>query len=70
MSIEGSQGALAVAYSEFSVKWEGSAAYWQDAKREEFDSLYVANLDGRVRAATAAMTDLATLVRQIRRECE
>ena len=69
MSIEGSQGALTTAYAEFCVKWEESGAYWQDAKRHEFDATYIANLDGRVRAASAAMADLAVLVRQIRREC-
>ena len=70
MSIEASQGALATAYSEFRVKWEESESYWQDAKRQEFESDHMADLDGRVRSATAAMADLAVLVRRIRRECE
>ena len=70
MSLESSQGALGTAYAEFCSKWEGSTAYWRDAKRQEFETQYMADLDGRVRAATAAMTDLAQLVRQIRRDCE
>ena len=70
MSLEGSEGALSTVYAEFMSSWEASAAYWQDAKRVEFEAEYVDELDALVRTGSSAMTELAALVRQVRRDCE
>ena len=70
MSIEGSEGTLATVFAEFMASWEASAAYWQDGKRQEFEATYVTEIEARVRAGSTAMTELAKLVRQVRRECE
>lgn len=70
MSLESGQSALTVAYAEFRRRWEAGGEHWRDSKREDFEAAYLSNLDGRVRAATVAMTDLAQLVRHIRRDCE
>lgn len=66
---EGNAAVLQGALKELLTFWESTAYAWKDAARENFENDVLRELAEAVRAASNAVSEIETLLRQIRREC-
>jgi hypothetical protein len=55
---------------ELARKWEQTKQSWRDAKAEEFERQYLADLISEVERAVPIMEELDRLISAVRRECE
>jgi hypothetical protein len=51
------------------MRWEETKSTWDDPMAHRFEAKHLQPLEGEVRAAVAAMGQMARLLEQIRREC-
>jgi len=70
MNTRTSAANLAQAMKNLSVDWQQTRAEWRDAKAIEFDDTYLEVLPQQVARATAAIEELETLLKKVRRDCE
>ena len=70
MNTSTSAANLAQAMKNLSVQWQQTRAEWRDAKAIEFDDTYLEVLPQQVARATAAIEELETLLKKVRRDCE
>jgi hypothetical protein len=61
---------LAAITKEFSYQWQQTKERWDDAKSQEFESKYIAELLANVDKAVAVIDELDKLVSKIRNDCE
>lgn len=66
---EGNDAVLMGALKEFQAYWERTRAVWKDAAREKFEQECIQDLVEAVRAASNAVAQIESMLRQIRREC-
>jgi hypothetical protein len=52
------------------MRWSTLRQSWSDGVADRFEDRFVAQLDRELRDAAAAMAQMDTRIRQIRRECE
>jgi hypothetical protein len=55
---------------ELSRKWTQTKQHWRDAKSEEFEREYIADLISDVERAIPILEELDQLISTVRRECE
>jgi hypothetical protein len=70
MNTSTSAANLAQAMKNLSVDWQQTRAEWRDAKAIEFDDTYLEVLPQQVARATAAIEELESLLKKVRRDCE
>ena len=70
MSMNATKMRLAALTKDLWGKWEQTREYWQDAKSQEFEQHYLADLVASVDKAVAVIEQLDKLVTKARRDCE
>lgn len=70
MNTRTSASNLAQAMKDLSVEWQQTRAEWRDAKAIEFDDTYLEILPQQIARATAAIEEIETLLKKVRRDCE
>lgn len=55
---------------ELSEQWHAVSTHWRDAKAQEFEKVYLEPIPGLVNKTGAAMNELETLLKKIRKDCE
>lgn len=70
MSTKGSASNLVQAAKELSNSWQRTQAHWRDAKSQEFEQNYLADLPAHVARATTVIAEIDLLLRKVRSECE
>ena len=70
MTIGANGKALARATKDLFLTWEATKRAWRDAKADEFESKYLAELQTAVDRAVPVFDDLDKLVDRVRSECE
>ncbi len=70
MGVHEDRGALARAMKDLMTRWSETRAQWDDANAKRFEEERLLNLERDLRMAVGAMDAMATLLQQIRRDCE
>jgi len=70
MNIGNDGRTISAATKELSRKWEETKASWRDAKSQEFELKYMAELTGSVDRAVEVLDQLDKVVSKIRSDCE
>ena len=68
MSASGSR--ISAVTKDLWVQWQQAREYWRDAKSEEFERKYLAELTASVDKAAAVFDQLDKLVMKVRSDCE
>lgn len=69
MSLSAAASQLSEAVDEFLAHWEQTADMWRDARRQEFQKLYVDPLKPATRSALDGVERLRELIAAARRDC-
>ena len=70
MSMSGSKNRLVALTKELSKRWEDTKNQWRDAKGQEFEQRYMAELFANVDATVTVMEKLNELLTKVRKDCE
>lgn len=70
MSTQGSSSLLAQASRTLLVEWEKTKVDWRDVKSQEFEHTYLEDIFSEIAGTTAAMEEIATLLKKVRSDCE
>jgi hypothetical protein len=70
MSIGASKSRLMAITRELLLNWEHTKDYWKDAKSQEFERKYIAELEAGVDKAITIIEQLDKLAAEIRSDCE
>ena len=61
---------LAGLTKELLKRWQQTRECWMDAKAREFEERYLLELESTVRSATNAISNLESILRKVRSDCE
>ena len=70
MSLSGNKGRLVGLTREITLQWSETKNYWRDAKSDEFDRRYMAELLTNVDRTVAILEQLEELLKKVRKDCE
>jgi len=70
MGVYEGRGQLAKAYKNLVMKWQETRSGWTDAAAVQFEKKFLEPLEVDLRNAGGAMDHMATILSQIRRDCE
>jgi hypothetical protein len=70
MGIYEGRGQLAKASKELIARWNDARLSWNDARSKEFEEQFLHPLETDLRKAADALDRVATMVSQIRRDCQ
>lgn len=70
MSLSGYRSRLAASTRELALQWEETRNYWRDAKSEEFERRYMAELLAQVDRTIPAIEKLDQVLARVRSDCE
>ncbi len=70
MSLSGPKSRMAGLTREIAVQWEETRNHWRDAKSEEFDRRFMAELSYHVNRAIVVVDQLDELLKKVRKDCE
>ncbi len=70
MSIANDGKTLVALTKELTLRWEDTKASWSDAKSEEFERKYIAELLSGVEKSADVFEQLDKLVAKVRNDCE
>ena len=70
MNLSGSKSRMVGLTREISVQWEQTRNYWRDAKSEEFDRRFMADLSYQVSRTITVVEQLEELLKKVRSDCE
>jgi len=70
MSVRAAGNVLASATKALSRKWDDTRHEWRDAKAEEFEKKYLAELQASVDRAGVVFNQIEKILSQAREECE
>ena len=70
MSLSGSKNRLVAVTKELSNRWDETKNYWRDAKSQEFEQRYLAELFANVDKTVMVMEKLDELLTKVRKDCE
>jgi hypothetical protein len=70
MGVYEGRGQLAKAMKDLTQRWGETKMSWTDQKAEEFERRYVQQIEADLRQAVTAMEHMATVLHQVRRDCE
>ena len=69
MSVRSGQAKLTRALMDLLERWDDTESVWRDAVRGKFEEKHLAPLKPLVRMADSAMTNMVTILHQMRRDC-
>lgn len=58
------------AAKELNLQWEETKAHWRDAKSREFEEKFLSELPHHVGNTAHVITEIDTILRKIRSDCE
>jgi len=70
MKLGGNKSRLVGLTRELSQAWTETKNNWRDAKSEEFERLYIAELSANVNRAVMVLDQLEELLKKARSDCE
>jgi hypothetical protein len=70
MNLSGSKNRLVAITKELSKRWEETKNHWRDAKSQEFDQRYMAELFANVDKTITVMDKLNEVLIKVRNDCE
>jgi uncharacterized protein YeaO (DUF488 family) len=70
MSLNASKARLVAITKELSNRWDETKNYWRDAKSQEFEQRYMAELFANVDKTVTVMEKLNEVVTKVRNDCE
>jgi uncharacterized protein YukE len=70
MSLMESKGALANAMKEFLARWQDVRSVWSDTQSQEFEKVYVQQIEQDVRGAVKALDHMDQVLQKIEYDCE
>jgi len=68
--MSGNQNRLVGLTQEISLQWAETKVHWRDAKSEEFERLFMAELSAQVNRTVMAAAQLEELFKKVRSDCE
>jgi hypothetical protein len=69
MGVHEGTGQLGKALRELLSRWEEAKLAWDDPTTRAFEARYIEPLQAEYKAAAGAMSEMASLLEQVRREC-
>ncbi len=69
MGVYEGAGRLGKAMRDLLARWEEAKAAWDDPNTRAFELRFVEPLQAELKAASAAMSEMASLLEQARRDC-
>ena len=70
MNLSGSKNRLIAITKELSLRWEDTKNHWRDAKCQEFEQRYMAELFANVDKTVTVMEKLNEILIKVRNDCE
>lgn len=70
MNFTGTGRSLVTLTKDLSLKWEQTSASWHDAKSQEFERRFLADLVANVDQVLPVLEQLDRLIAKIRSDCE
>ena len=70
MNLSGNKGRLVGLTRDLSLRWAETREHWHDAKSEEFDRRFMAELSASVGRAVIILDKLDELLKKVRSDCE
>jgi hypothetical protein len=70
MGVYESQGRLTKAYKMLQTRWMQIHSGWNDSASDRFQEAFLEPLDADVRGATLAIDHLASVLVNVKRDCE
>jgi hypothetical protein len=70
MNLSGNKGRMAGLTRDISLRWSETKNYWRDAKSEEFERRYMAELSASVSRTLLIVEKLDELLKKVRSDCE
>ena len=70
MNLSGNKGRLVGLTRDISLRWSETKNYWRDAKSEEFERRYMAELAASVNRAVLIVEKLDEVLKKVRSDCE
>ncbi len=70
MNLSGNKSRLVGLTREISLRWAETKEHWRDARAEEFEHRFMAELDASVSRAVLIVDKLDELLKKVRSDCE
>ena len=70
MGVYEGRGQLAKSVKQLMLRWTETRTDWNDSAAETFEKKYLEPLEIDLRTAVSAMDHMATLLNQVRRDCQ
>lgn len=70
MNLSGNKSRLVGLTREISLRWEETKAHWRDARSEEFDRRFMAELSACVNRTVLIVEKLDEVLKKVRNDCE
>ena len=70
MSVQDSAAILSKSWNDLMLQWAETQTHWADAVSRQFERKFFQPLETDLRNAQGAMSGMADLLHDIRRECE
>lgn len=70
MNLSGNKGRLVGLTREITLRWSETKNYWRDAKSEEFERRFMAELAASVNRSVLIVEKLDELLKKVRSDCE
>lgn len=70
MGVYEGRGQLSKALKLLQLRWQESRSYWNDAASEQFEKKYLEPLEADLRSAVTAMDHMASILVQVKRDCQ
>ncbi|HVX86709.1 MAG TPA: hypothetical protein VH253_18145 [Phycisphaerae bacterium] len=70
MSLVESKAALSQAAKELTARWRDVQNVWSDAQSQEFEKVYLLQLEQDVRSAVQALDHMDQVLNRIENDCE
>lgn len=70
MNLSGNKSRLVGLTRDIMLRWSETKNYWRDARSEEFDRRFMAELDASVNRTVLIVDKLEELLKKVRSDCE
>lgn len=70
MSLAANKTRLTSVTQELFNRWRETQQYWRDTKAQEFERLYIEELNASVNAAGGVIDQLDKIIAKIKKDCE
>jgi thymidylate synthase len=70
VSLAANKTRLTSVTQELFNRWRETQQYWRDSKAQEFDRLYMEELNASVNASSGVVDQLDKIMARIKRDCE